>query len=453
MINRTPIASLKDKPGETVQVAGSINVRRDHGKLIFVDLRDASSFVQMVVLPQNAEAYAAAQEIRPEWVIHVEGVVNKRPDKMIKAEQENGAVELEAKKITVLGKAKELPFELGAELNIDTYLNHLPLTLRDPKRRAAFRVQAEIIRAFREFLTGEGFTEIQAPKLIGDDAEGGANSFDVPYFGHVAHLAQSPQFYKQIMVGIFERVFTTGNVFRAEKHATTRHLNEYTSIDFEMGYITDHTDIMKMENALLRHIVQVLKKNCAAEFALLGATIPEVPETIPAFTLREAQEIIKKEFGEDCTKEPDLEPQHERWLHEYTSKTHGSDFVFVTHFPISKRPMYTQEDPANPGYAAGFDLLFRGLEITTGGQRINDYDALVRAMEKKGLSAEQFSFYLQAFKYGMPPHGGLGIGLERLTAKFLGIDNVKEATLFPRDINRIDNLLSKVKGREEEEKS
>lgn len=442
MIERTPINTLKDKAGETVKVAGSVNVRRDHGKLVFVDLRDASGMVQMVALPMNAEAHAVAQTIRPEWTVQVEGKVNKRPDKMVKAEQENGTVELEALTITVLGSAKELPFELGAELNIDTYLNFLPLTLRDPKKKAVFAVQAEIIRAFREFFVNEKFTEIQAPKLIGDDAEGGANSFDVPYFGHVAHLAQSPQFYKQIMVGVFERVFTTGNVYRAEKHATSRHLNEYTSLDAEMGYITDHTDIMDMENRALRYIVVELSKNCSAEFALLGATIPEVPEKIPRFKLREAQAIIKKEFGEDCTKEPDLEPQHERWLHEYASKHLKSDFVFITHYPMSKRPMYTHEDEKDLGYAKGFDLLFRGIEITTGGQRVHDYDTLVSQIEKKGLNPEQFEYYLQAFKFGMPPHGGFGMGLERLTAKFLGIDNVKEAALFPRDINRIDNLLS-----------
>lgn len=449
MIERTPINTLKDKVGETVHVAGWVNVRRDHGKLIFIDVRDASGEVQMVALPGNNEAHDAAQTIRPEWVIHVEGKVNQRPERMIKVDQANGAIELEAQQITILGRAKELPFELGAELNIDTYLNFLPLTLRHPKKRAVFKVQAEILRAYREFFVNEGFTEIQSPKLIGDDAEGGANSFDVPYFGHSAHLAQSPQFYKQIMVGVFERVFTTGNVYRAEKHATTRHLNEYTSIDIEMGFITDHTDVMKIETKCLRYIAEELKKNCGKEFALLGATIPEVPEEIPAWKLREAQEIIKKEFGEDCAKAPDLEPQHERWLCEYAKKQHNSDFVFITHYPMSKRPMYTYEDEHDPGYAKGFDLLFRGIEITTGGQRVHDYDTLVAQMEKKGFNPQQFSYYLQAFKFGMPPHGGFGMGLERLTEKFLGLENVKEATLFPRDINRIDSLLTKVEGREE----
>lgn len=245
------------------------------------------------------------------------------------------------------------------------------------------------------------------------------------------------------MVGIFEKVFAAGNVYRAEKHSTTRHLNEYTSLDLEMGFIEDHRDIMAIETRLLSFIMKKLEEKCATEFKLLGAEIPKVPENIPSMKLREAQELIKKETGEDFTEEPDLEPQNERWLCEYAKKTWDSDFIFISHFPLSKRPMYTYGDPNDEGYANGFDLLFRGVEITTGGQRIHDYDTLVESIKKKGLNPEQFSFYLQAFKYGMPPHGGLGLGLERLTAKLLGIENVKEATLFPRDLNRIDNLLSK----------
>ncbi len=443
MINRIKISELGQHIGEEVSIAGWVDVRRDHGKLIFIDLRDASSKVQMVVLPAHEGAVETAQKLRPEWVIRVTGAVNKRPDKMIKEGQENGDVEIEVKEIEILAEAKELPFDKDSELNFDTYLDYLPLTLRREKARAIFRVQAQILKSFREFLTGEGFVEFQAPKLIGDDAEGGANSFDVEYFGHTAHLAQSPQLYKQIMVGIFERVFAAGNVYRAEKHSTTRHLNEYTSLDIEIGFITDHTDVVKMEMRFLAKIMEDLKANCAKEFALFDADIPNVPLEVPMMKLRAAQQVIKEEFGEDCSSEPDLEPQHERWLCEYSKKKFDSDFIFISHFPITKRPFYTMEDQTDPGYAMGGDLLFRGVEITTLAQRIHDYDMLVASMEKKGLNPEKFSYYLQAFKYGMPPHGGLGLGLERLTAKLLGIENVKEATLFPRDLNRIDNLLSK----------
>lgn len=442
MDNRIKIAELEKHIEHEVILAGWVDIRRDHGKLIFIDLRDSSGKVQMVVLPNNEEAHKLAQDLRPEWVIKVKGLVNKRPEKMVNPNIKNGNLEIEVKEIEILSQAKELPFDKETELNLDTYLDHLPLTLRARKPLAIFKVQAQIIKAFREFFNQEGFVEIQAPKLIGDDAEGGANSFDVEYFGHTAHLAQSPQFYKQIMVGIFEKVFATGNVYRAEKHSTTRHLNEYTSLDAEMGFIKDHTDIMTIETKMLSHIMDKLRAVCQEEFNSLQAEIPEVPESIPTFKLREAQEIIKKEYNEDCSSEPDLEPQHERWLCEYAKKKYNSDFVFVTHFPISKRPMYTYEDENDLGYAKGFDLLFRGIEITTGGQRIHDYDKLVEAIKNKGLEPDRFRYYLQAFKYGMPPHGGMGIGLERLTAKLLGIDNVKEATLFPRDLNRIDNLLS-----------
>jgi len=462
---RTYIKDLPAHIGKEVTVQGWVDGRRDHGKLIFIDMRDVENGqavkVQMVALPNHAEAHATAQTLRAEWVIEVKGKVNGRPEKMISKNKDdsNGALEIEITDIRVLAAAKELPFEKNAPLNMDTYLDHLPLTLRSDRSRAIFKVQATIIGAFREFLDSQGFTEFQSPKLIGEDAEGGANSFDVEYFGHKAHLGQSPQLYKQIMAGVFERVYATGNVYRAEKHSTTRHINEYTSLDIEMAFIKDHTDVMEMETRFLAHIMKRLEEKCSAEFALFAsaesatggngakvgtvAGIPKVPKIIPSMKLREAQAIIKKEYGQDCSSEPDLEPQHERWLCEYAAAKLDSDFIFITHFPISKRPFYTYEDEADPGYAKGGDLLFRGVEITTLAQRIHDYDKLLASLVKKGLDPEKFRFYLQAFKYGMPPHGGLGFGLERFTAKLLGLDNVKEATLFPRDINRIDNLLSK----------
>ena len=440
-MERIYIKDIKNKIGEEVKLAGWVDVRRDHGKLIFIDLRDMSGKAQMVALPNHKEAHNAASKLRSECVVEIIGKVNKRPEKMVNKNEELGEVEVEITEVKILSEA-EIPFEKDAVTNLDTHLDNLPLTLRTEKSKAVFKVQAETVKAFREFLNQENFTEFQAPKLIGEDAEGGANSFDVTYFKHIAHLAQSPQLYKQIMVGVFERVFAVGNVYRAEKHSTTRHLNEYTSLDMEMGFIQDHTDIMKMENRLLKFVMGALKEYCGKEFELLKATVPEVPENIPAMKLREAQEIIKKETGEDCVKEPDLEPQHERWLCEYAQKQFGSDFIFITHFPMAKRPFYTHEDENDIGYAKGFDLLFRGVEITTGAQRIHKYDELVEALKKKGLNPDKFSFYLQAFKSGMPPHGGFGMGLERLTAKLLGLENVKEATLFPRDLNRIDTLLS-----------
>lgn len=442
-MKRTYINELKDHIGKEVSISGWVDIRRDQGKLIFLDFGDVTGKVQGVILPATKEAHEVGIVLRSEWVVSVKGKINKRPEKNIQKDKENGDIEMEILKIEVLGKAKELPFELNADVNLDTHLDNLPLTLRREKYRAIFKVQAHIVKAFRDFFISENFVEFQAPKLIGEDAEGGASSFDVTYFKHIAHLAQSPQLYKQIMVGVFERVFTVGNVYRAEKHSTTRHLNEYTSLDIEMGFINDHYDVMNIENKFLVYLINELSRNCANELKLIGSILPNIPGEIPKLSLREAQVLITKETGKDCTKELDLEPEHERWLCEYSKRTWNSDFIFITGFPTVKKPFYTYRDEKDPAHTKGFDLLFRGVEITTGAQRIHDYDSLVSSMREKKLDPEKFSYYLQAFKYGMPPHGGFGMGLERLTAKLLGVDNVKEVTLFPRDLNRIDNLLSR----------
>lgn len=439
---RTLISDLHDCIEKEVLIEGYVDVRRDHGKLIFIDIRDRSGRVQVVALPHREDVHATADTVRAEWVVRITGIVNKRPEKMVNPDEPMGDVEIEATAIEVLAEADELPFEIGSELNIDTHLDHLPLVLRDRKWRSVFTVQSSIAAAFRAFHHAEGFTEIQAPKLIGDDAEGGANAFELEYFGHTARLAQSPQLYKQIMVGVFERVFSIGNVYRAEKHATSRHLNEYTSLDTEIGFIEDHTDVMAAVSGFMKYLSETLEKECAEEFALWDAQIPAVPAEIPTLTLREAQEIITKETGTDCVGEPDLEPEHERFLCQHAAEKYNSDFIFITHFPTEKRPFYTYRDENNPRVTKGFDLLFRGVEIVTGSQRIHNYDDLVASMEEKGLDPKRFEYYLQAFKWGLPPHGGIGMGLERLTAKLLGIENVKLATLFPRDLNRIDKLLS-----------
>lgn len=443
-MGRTLIGELKEHIGETVTISGWVDVRRDHGKLVFLDIRDRSGLVQAVVTPKaGTEAMEAAEKLRSQWVIRVVGEVKERPENMRNPDLANGDIEFGVNAIELLAEAQELPFDLGGEINIDTLFDYRPLTLRRERERAVFAIQTEVISAYRDFLASEGFTEFQAPKLVGDDAEGGGNVFKLEYFKDKdAYLATSPQLYKQIMVGVFERVFTTGNVFRAEKHATTRHLNEYTSIDMEMGFIADHTDVMAMEERLLRFIMERLEERAAEHLKTLGAEIPTVSDQIPRMKLREAQELITKETGNDCTNEPDLEPEHERWLCSYAREQLGSDFIFVTHYPVSKRPFYTYEDEEDPGFTKSFDLLFRGVEITTGGQREHRYDELIKKLEAKGLDPEDFGFYLQAFKYGMPPHGGWGMGLERLTQKLTGLDNVKEATLFPRDMNRIDTRLS-----------
>ena len=427
---------LPSKIGEIATIAGWVSVRRDHGKLIFLDIRDRSGEVQVVVTPKAAEALEAAKEVRAQWVVQITGEVKARSENT-KGEGPLGGVEVSAQQLTVLSPAQELPFEVGTEVNLDTHLDYLPLTLRSQRSRDIFAVEATILDAYRASLRAQDFTEFTAPALVGGDAEGGAAAFKVEYFKEeVAYLATSPQFYKQIMVGPFERAFTVAKIFRAEKSATTRHLSEATCIDFEMGFVESEHEPMKVLEQAVRDVVSAVSEKHADVFARFNTSAPLIPEEIPVLTLKEALETLGKPEA------PDMEPEDERGICEWAKKEKGSDFVFITRFPTKKRAFYTYEDPSEAPYSRGFDLLFRGLEINSGAQRIHDYDTLVARMQERGLDAEKFRYYLQAFKYGMPPHGGSSTGLERFTARMLEIANVKEATAFPRDMNRIDVRLS-----------
>lgn len=444
-MERTLIKHLGEHKAKEVTINAIVNVVRQQGKMVFFDFRDRSSVIQGVVFGKP-DVLEVAKTVTEESAVAVTGIVNERPEKMINSKVENGDIELEITAIEILNPAEAMPFDREAELNIDTLLDYRPLTLRRPNIKAVFTIQAAITKAYGEFLRQEGFTEFQAPKIVGGDAEGGAEVFKVKYFKDVeAALATSPQLYKQIMVGVFERVFSFATAFRAEKSATSRHLSEYTSLDMEMGFIKDHTDVMRVETGLLKYIVESLKINNQKELEVLDIELPAIPEgdIFPYMKLRDAQALILKETGVDKTKEPDLEPEDERWLCEYAKKELGSDFIFITHYPVSKRPFYTMEDENDPGFTKSFDLLFRGVEITTGGQRVHNLETLKEKAATKGLDLSKFDFYFQAFRFGIPPHGGWGMGLERLTAKFCGVANVKEATLFPRDINRIDTYTSK----------
>ncbi len=442
-MQRILIGSLSEQVGKEATIQGWVSVARFQGKMAFFDFRDRSGKVQGVVFGKP-EVLEIAKILKPEYVVEITGTVNARPEKMVNAGVQNGDIELEITNIVIVNSSEAMPFDMGADLNLDTLLDYRPLILRRERERAIFKVQHQILVTYRQFLIENGFTEFQAPKLVGGDAEGGAEVFKVKYFkGVEASLATSPQLYKQIMAGVFERVFAVGPTFRAEKSATTRHLSEISMLDLEMAFIKDHTDVIVLVTSLIRSIVKGVNEQCAEELKTLGVDLALAPEVFPVMTLREAQELIKKETGVDKTKEPDLEPEDERFLCEYANKNLGSDFVFVTHFPTSKRPFYTHVEPENPEFTRSFDLLFRGLEMCSGGQRVHKYDELVQRIKDKGLDPDNFQFYLQAFKYGIPPHGGIGMGLERLTAKFCGVTNVKEATLFPRDINRIDTLTSK----------
>lgn len=351
-----------------------------------------------------------------------------------------GGAELAEARCTVLSwpaAPPPVPLSKKSSVSLDTELSLRPVTLRAPRARAVFRIQAAVCRAFREFLQGEGFTEIHTPKLGQAGAEGGSSQFRLDYFGRKAVLAQSPQLYKQAMVGVFERVYEIGPVFRAEKHATQRHLNEYTSLDLEMGFLHSFTDLMALEQGFLRRLVALLRQEYAGELALLGAELPDA-EHIPAVRFDEAKRLAAEAYGYAIREPYDLEPEEEQHIGRYAKEVWGSDFVFVTHYPGRKRPFYTMDDPEDPRYTLSFDLLFRGMEITTGGQRIHNYGQQVEKLKARGMEPEDFSGYLLFHKHGAPPHGGLGIGLERLTMQLCGLDNIRRASLFPRDRTRLE---------------
>ena len=412
-----------DKELDSASIFGWVDNVRDHGKLIFIDIRDRTGLLQCVC-HSDSSVYEEVKNLTAENVISVKGKIKERPTK-----DGSKSFECAIEEIQVFASAEILPFEKDAELNIETLLDNRPLTLRADKVKQIFLVQEKVIEGFRSYMKANGFTEFRAPSIVGGDAEGGAEVFNIDYFGSQASLATSPQLYKQIMVGVFERVFNIGNVFRAEKHSTSRHLNEYTSLDFEVGFINDYEDVMDMVEGVVKEMKEKVSE-------IIADDLPVIPDKIPRMTLAE----VKEKLGAEPT--PDLTPEEERDICEYVKKEYNSDAVFVTKYPLSKRPMYTMPDKENPLLSDSFDLLIRGRETTTGSQRIHSYKELKESIESRGLDSEKFDFYLQAFKYGMPPHGGCGMGLERLTAAFLNISNVKEATLFPRDMTRIDKSLS-----------
>jgi nondiscriminating aspartyl-tRNA synthetase len=293
-----------------------------------------------------------------------------------------------------------------------------------------FRIAAASIAGFRATLDRLGFTEIQTPKIVASATESGANVFALDYFGRPAYLAQSPQFYKQAMVGVFERVYETGPVFRAEPHDTPRHLSEYVSLDAELGFIIDHHDVMAVAREAVAGMVGAIHP--APDLAL-----PDVAGAIPHIHFTDAQQLITQATSEDLTDEPDLAPAHERWLSEWALREHGSELLFVTGYPMVKRPFYTHPEPGRPEYSNSFDLLFRGLELITGGQRLHRYEDYLNAIRARGEDPQAYEGYLQSFRYGMPPHGGFALGLERWVARLTGAANIRETTLFPRDLNRL----------------
>jgi len=443
-MKRTLAKETLKKVNKPVMLKGWIHSRRDHGQLVFLDLRDRSGIIQVV-------ADQKASDLNNQDVVMAKGLVKKRPEDLINPQLATGTVEVQAKKITILTKAEELPFDLSKpklDLELPTLLDFRSLTLRHPKILAIFKVQEVILQTFRNILKKQGFTEISVPTIVATATEGGSEVFPIEYFDHQAFLAQSPQFYKQIMVGVFERVFTAAHAYRAEPSVTTRHMTEYVGLDAEMGFINDWNEIVDMAELVVKEIFKQVKEQCAAELALYQAIIPQTIKKTPRLKLREALGIIYKRTKRDNRNEPDLSPEDEREIGLWAQEEHGSELVFITHYPTDKRPMYTYPDPQNPQETLSFDLIGRGVEWITGGQRINNYQQLVKNIRKWVCQLSDFETpYLQAFKYGLPPEGGFCFGLERMTQHILGLSNLREATLFPRDMTRIDIRLAEKKKR------
>lgn len=423
---------LKAEEGTTIILEGAVHSIRDMGEIAFVILRKREGLIQTVW--EEGKTDMELSEIREGDYIHVTGQIKDE-------ERAPHGKEVRLSTIRHLSHVScPLPLPIDKwKLNtsLEAKLDRRSLSLRNIRERARFRIQEGIVRGFRDFLYEQGFTEIHTPKIGAKSAEGGANMFRLSYFHRPAVLQQSPQLYKQMMVGVFDRVFETGPVFRAEKHNTRRHLNEYTSLDFEMGYIHSFLDICAMETGFLQYTMNLLEKEYSKELKLLNITLPDV-EKIPYVRFDEAKRLVSEKYNRKIRNPFDLEPEEEELIGKYFKEEYNADFVFVTHYPSKKRPFYAMDDPEDTRYTLCFDLLYHGLEITTGGQRIHDLSMLEEKIQEKGMTEEGLEQYLDAFRFGMPPHGGLGIGLERLTMQLLGEDNVREACLFPRDMSRLE---------------
>lgn len=436
---RTLAAQTPQKVGETVQLKGWVDSKRDHGKLTFIDLRDRSGRVQCV-------GFQKMGELTTESVIEITGTVKARPEKLINPDLPTGTVEVDVQDYQVIATpSAALPFDLGKpELDVElpTLLDHRPISLRHPKVQAIFKVQATIIDAFRTFLQSEDFMEFQAPSITPAVAEGGSEVFEVSYFDKKAYLTQSPQLYKQIAMTAFERVFSVNKVFRAEPSVTSRHITEIVSLDAEMAFIESWTDVRDMAEATIRYIFKKLEENCAAELKLFDVSLPTMLPKTPTMSLTEAQEKIYASTGRDVRGHKDLNPEDERTICKIVKEETGSDLVFIYGYPTRQKPFYVYPNPENPEFNEGMDLLCRGVELLSGGRRVNDYDQLLRHVDEWGMDPEKVKLFLEAFKYGVPPEGGFAFGAERITMQVLGLANIREAVMFPRDMERVDYRLS-----------
>jgi len=437
---RTLIKDTISEVGKTVTIKGWVNSIRSYGKLVFADIRDRSGVMQIV----GDEKLAT---LNVEDVIEVSGQVNSRQEKYFNPKMITGKVEMEVKDFTLISPSLELPFDIHQpDLNITlpVLLDNRAVSLRHQKIRDVFKVQAVITRAFRDFLNSESFTEIHVPTIVAGATEGGSEVFKVDYFGHQAYMAQSPQLYKQILTSIYERVFTIARAYRAEPSVTTRHLTEYVSLDAEMAFIDSWEEVMNMADASVRAIFKAVESECADVLAEYNTTIPKIAAQTPHLKLKEALQIIYERTGRDVRNELDMDPEGEREICRYALEKFGSELIFITHFYTKKRAWYSHVDPQNSEETLSFDLIGRGVEWISGSQRIHEYDSLIEKIKSKGMDPANFEMYLQAFRHGMPPEGGWAIGLERITQNILGLENIREASLFPRDMERVDQRLPKI---------
>ncbi|OIO46180.1 aspartate--tRNA(Asn) ligase [bacterium (Candidatus Gribaldobacteria) CG10_big_fil_rev_8_21_14_0_10_37_21] len=423
--------------GKSVIIKGWVDTVRAHGSIVFFDLRDRTGLLQAVAGGEIAKA------LKEEDVVELQGEIVERPEKMQNKDLLTGQVELQVKEIKVLSKAQELPFAIkeGMKLSLPVLLDFRPLTLRNEKIKAIFKIEEKAILAFRQTMEKLDFTEVQAPTIVPTATEGGSEVFKIDYYGKPAFLGQSPQLYKQIMVSVFERVYMLAHAYRAEPSVTTRHLSEYISLDAEMGFIESWEELMDTCEVMLKNVFSAIEKDCSKELELFEVSVPKIKK-IPRLKLKKAQQIILERTKRDNTNEPDLSPEDEVEICKWSFETHKSELVFITHYPTKKRPFYTMPDKDNPEETLSFDVLYKGLEIITGGQRINDYEQLLSNVKKWGNDPSDFEIYLQAFKYGMPPEGGFALGAERIIKQLLNLENLREASLFPRDMSRIDKRLN-----------
>lgn len=428
---------VAEHSGKTIRIEGWLHKKRLLGGLTFINVRDRRGLTQVVV--KDKDEVEKLRGLQIGTVLAVEGLVKEEP-------RAPGGAELHDAKLEVLVPVTdEPPIEIDKPIqhkaeNLDTLFEYRVLNIRNMQEQKIFKIRGSLTRSLREFLDQHEFVEIDTPKLLAEATEGGAEVFQLDYFGKTATLAQSPQFYKQIMVGAYERVYEIGHSYRAEPSATTRHLTELTMLDIEMGFVSGHDEVLDMVGDMTQYALKQVYKKHAADLKSLNAPELKLPEDgkIPRFTIAEIHDMYTKATKTDTTQEKDLTPDEEKWICEYARKQLGTDLVYAVEFPIEAAKFYHKVDAKNAVVRWG-DLLFRGLELATVPLRENNYETMIQQMTDAGLDVthEGYKYYLQAFKYGLPMHGGCGFGIDRFVEKTVGLNNVKEATLFPRDINRL----------------